>query len=857
MFFTQEDYKKIEEWLSRNAVRDTEFNEAVQPFEGNEIISFVQNGHNTKVYLKDFVNQLFLLGIPDFVNITEKFDESNISLSRAIQLIPYKSRKIGQVITFLNEEGVWKIYQFKGKRKNQWNEESLWIDLIRDIASKITTLADEEDITIVEENGANVFKFKDKTYNPDNFSGKGYKILRKNIVDGKNVLTQEMINEANTVYEIRYDFDLNNETIAIPEGCTLKFEGGSLNNGTIKNKCLFINTINTHNISFIDINEFYIEEIAYNNEEDYGQIITSFLENNNFKKDLILHFRNKNYTFKSSIICNQDITFIGTAFTDILTTNTHTNFTTNDNITILNGNSHRVNISNINFTCKDKVYDGDINNTICGIDNVYSLTLNNCGFQFINIGINFTNTYYNNIRQCRFFRCNKAINISAFTTSLFISNCYLNSLKKLFNLDDGSTLSDAHITFSTLENIEEIINITTTNVRILSITDCYLEGNGKNKEYCISVANKKLEYGVIIDIRNNYISDFYSSNFLYIDGGIFNISNNNINFKFNNYFLYINETATNSIRINNSNNIFNGGGEFVNPESTISYNDTLGSSNITKNCRVSIPSKGKESSIPKNLTKYSDGHLYFSTDTRELKAYNSEYNNWDILNKNDYYNGYNDISESITLTQGYYIRSNFEGLKFGKVEGSDVMFLTNPIKLTRGEIINIGCFQNAGYAGICETNPEGSEYTEIVKYKAEDGTYKFLEYEYEAKKDIYIAISFIKDNDKHNYFRISKAFKYFPYGIRSLRPTNGEGTMFFDKTLNKPIWKNGSQWVDYNGNDADIVNTGTFEQKPDNPSKGFAYFCTDKQTTEGTTNGIIIYHKGNNVWVDALGRVIS
>lgn len=126
MFFTQEDYKKIEEWLSRNAVRDTEFNEAVQPFEGNEIISFVQNGHNTKAYLKDFVNQLFLLGIPDFVNITEKFDESNISLSRAIQLIPYKSRKIGQVITFLNEEGVWKIYQFKGKRKSQWNEESLW-----------------------------------------------------------------------------------------------------------------------------------------------------------------------------------------------------------------------------------------------------------------------------------------------------------------------------------------------------------------------------------------------------------------------------------------------------------------------------------------------------------------------------------------------------------------------------------------------------------------------------------------------------------------------------------------------------------------------------------------------------------
>lgn len=243
MFFTIEDYKKIQEWLSRNSIKDTEFNEAMQPFKGNEIISFVQNGHNTKAYLKDFVDQLFLLGIPDFVNITEKFDESNISLSRAIQLIPYKSRKIGQVITFLNEEGVWKIYQFKGKRKNQWNEESLWIDLIKDIASKITTLADEEDLTTVEENEATVFKFKDKVYNPDNFSGKGRVYLRKNIVMVKdhdtgntyktNLLTQEMIDKENTIYIIQYDYNLNGQTITIPEGCTLQFEGGSINNGTI------------------------------------------------------------------------------------------------------------------------------------------------------------------------------------------------------------------------------------------------------------------------------------------------------------------------------------------------------------------------------------------------------------------------------------------------------------------------------------------------------------------------------------------------------------------------------------------------------------------------------------------------
>ena len=53
--------------------------------------------------------------------------------------------------------------------------------------------------------------------------------------------------------------------------------------------------------------------------------------------------------------------------------------------------------------------------------------------------------------------------------------------------------------------------------------------------------------------------------------------------------------------------------------------------------------------------------------------------------------------------------------------------------------------------------------------------------------------------------------------------------------------------------------TGTFADKPtsSNISTGFAYFCTDKRTSESENDGIMIYYKGNNVWVDALGRVVS
>ena len=40
--------------------------------------------------------------------------------------------------------------------------------------------------------------------------------------------------KTNTVYEVHYMFDLEGLSVMVPEGCTLKFEGGSLKNGRIK-----------------------------------------------------------------------------------------------------------------------------------------------------------------------------------------------------------------------------------------------------------------------------------------------------------------------------------------------------------------------------------------------------------------------------------------------------------------------------------------------------------------------------------------------------------------------------------------------------------------------------------------------
>lgn len=242
MFFTQEDYRKIEKWLLANSVKDTEFAGASLPLKGNETVAFVQNGKNVNVLLKDLIEQIFLLGVSDFLNVTDKYGESRISLTQAIQLIPYKSRKIGQVITFLDEDGEWKLFQFQGERVNQWNNATLWVDLIERIQG--ISIIDSEDITATVDNlNQTSLTFADKNYNTTDYSGLGRVYLRKNIQSvvnpntgitySTNLLTQDMLSKENTIYIIQYDYSLNYQTITIPEGCVLQFEGGSISTGTL------------------------------------------------------------------------------------------------------------------------------------------------------------------------------------------------------------------------------------------------------------------------------------------------------------------------------------------------------------------------------------------------------------------------------------------------------------------------------------------------------------------------------------------------------------------------------------------------------------------------------------------------
>lgn len=253
---------------------------------GNEQFPFQEdreNGSITPNALKSFISSGkggYMSYITEY-NVSIHHPSSGIdgsnryTLEGAIVQVPEDIRMVGLKVSFLNNSGLVETWEFAGgvfENIENWksNEDKLAdirdeaISKIKEVESDaisnfssqrvtpdmlsestkqfinasgggtINNLADDEDLVSVDKGeGLSVLKFADRAYNPGIYVGMGYKILRRNIIDGKNILTQEMVNQPHTIYMIQYDYDLNGATIRIPEGCVFDFQGGSLSNGFI------------------------------------------------------------------------------------------------------------------------------------------------------------------------------------------------------------------------------------------------------------------------------------------------------------------------------------------------------------------------------------------------------------------------------------------------------------------------------------------------------------------------------------------------------------------------------------------------------------------------------------------------
>lgn len=253
---------------------------------GNEQFPFQEdreNGSITPNALKSFISSGkggYMSYITEY-NVSIHHPLSGIdsgnkyTLEGAIVQVPEDIRMVGLKVSFLNNSGLVETWEFAGgvfENIENWksNEDKLAdirdeaISKIKEVESDaisnfssqrvtpemlsestkqfinasgggtINNLADDEDLVSVDKGESlSVLKFADRAYNPGTHVGMGYKILRRNIIDGKNILTQDMVNQPHTIYMIQYDFDLDGATIKIPEGCILDFQGGSIVNGKV------------------------------------------------------------------------------------------------------------------------------------------------------------------------------------------------------------------------------------------------------------------------------------------------------------------------------------------------------------------------------------------------------------------------------------------------------------------------------------------------------------------------------------------------------------------------------------------------------------------------------------------------
>lgn len=467
---------------------------------------------------------------------------------------------IGQLWYVVNADGNGNGCYYQLKDWSKRNETSGWsiadYTTKAELQDKIDNIAtaDEEDITTEGDTPqTQVLKLKDRAYDSLNASGKGYKILRKNwqSINGerKNVLTQDMINEPNTIYEIRYDFDLNGEVIQMQEGSTLNFVGGSFSNGTLLGRDTKIADIKCNDVKY---DGTFLCDTLHINSNSFG--------NNINLVNILSHF---------TTLCVELETDIDNVITD------------NNNIQNinLNGNGHTIRVPKLNFAgnvnISHVIFDADLyqaieNSESCFINSdgkgnsLFSVT--DCKFINLNGGAIFVVSHTNpKVNNCSFmgtllddsekknitavvrlYKCSGAITING----NHIENCYGIGLNILSNTNissavivynyinkvtGGGIVSSGNI----LKNVECHDNIV-KNVNHLSggivngessainfhgfdnflLHDNYLESPKSSGIDLDGTVNKDFGRGKIFSVYNNKIVNCLKSSFFRVEDGI-------------------------------------------------------------------------------------------------------------------------------------------------------------------------------------------------------------------------------------------------------------------------------------------------------------------------------------------------
>ena len=641
--------------------------------------------------------------------------------------------------------------------------DGLWKNIIGDSSVEVN----EEDLDI-EENGK--LKFSNRNYNPLEFSGKGYNIIRRNIKNGVNILSQNMINDENTVYEIRYDFYLDSKTVNVPKGSVLLFNGGSISNGTLQCDDTIIKCGVDYVFKEIQLLGKFIFDSDYINVRNYGARGNGIDDDSLYIQKAIDNHKNV-YIPKGTYILSTPIYLRGghnifgetksrldNIDSTILKPQT-TAFTYTENY-VLN--------QNMDITISNFIFKGGTN--IIDIPLTHLVNIHSCTFQdFTGCGI----VIVRGERIC---------------------------LEHLYFTITGLATGNAKKGIS-LANLEDSIYKDVLKDLDLGVEGAWVDRLQMNFINMVSLSTNRIEYG----INCGTISNCSTNNIILVG---------TLNTPF--YATKIQQSIIQNIG-------FDACGR---ADNNAEYGFYCGDSNYSVFINIS-PSFG--------------GNCHYNT-----AFYISAFTNTTLINCF--------ARKTTNGLHGFYLH-NGSGRKLVFIScGGDLNDESSLSKLQR-QITYLGCNFDINNTNIGTSIPVKDGNPFIIQFMKDINGASPVE-------NPLFQLSYASGGGNiKSFFEVKKdriIINYKEIIVGSAIPDNsvsGNTGSIYINTNGDIFIKNSNGWKLLNNN-----KSGTFSEKPtesDGIDIGFPYFCTDKQSQEGATNGIIIYYAGNNIWVDSLGRIIN
>lgn len=649
--------------------------------------------------------------------------------------------------------------------------------------------------------------------------------LAPNIINGRSILSSEMLINSQTTYVIHEKYDLKGRNIQIPTGCTLFFDGGSFANGTIigdntkiacrKTDILFhnIKIKGTWNVSNI-YSKWFDFSLRKHNTEDLKNI--SKLQNDSVHNHIYFH----NIEIAVSLLDREDLF--------VLTSNTVVDFD-KAKLFVTSNSNHGSNLILIkdksNVEIKGGFFKGDIrshkkidksisdewNHCLCIKDGSVNVRISGMhiseffgdGIDLVDSGlpINNKNPKEITIKNCILDNNGRqAISIES-GINVLVENCQLTNTGKIHKTKPSSGLDiEPYNPNAIIKNI--------------LIKDCKIKGNANNYDVLFFYRKDfKYDYPANISMQNCVTGNIYGQN----RKGISILDCYSSSLTTDNCDDFIcKRTSLSDVLIKNSNKVSFTYCTFTNIDQNFVTNFVI------KNCHGQ--------------------HLLF-TNCKYCTIENSKFSSSDLFTCRG------KIIGRLHLVNSLIENTNKEGKLFEYLYSAD---------------------NNISILDMCRCR--------LNKISRVDETWNGI-------------ISFHQNEIKSNGMTIKCISKFLRMTENTIIGGNAPSTTFITIPVSsKILWLNNKVEKGYSalldGNlqkrssvlysskfnnkltnypnsltvDKLCVNnvrSGYFVDKPISPKIDYQYYCIDKVMPGSLIPGVLIYYKGNNIWVDALGRQVK